>query len=802
MVDGTLGALAQVRVVELGRDVAVPYAARLLADLGADVVKVEDPGGDPLRAAGPFHPDDRDHRYGGLFEYVNDNKRGVTIDLEADPGLVRRLVRDCDILIENLGPGRLEALGLAPEELRAGNPGLSVVRVSDFGQEGPYRDRPATSFTIQAAAGLVAPRGGTEPVQVGGRYLEFVAGGYIAAAALTAHHGARRGGAGQDVDVSMMECAHAVLTFPTITNAVLKRLGRKPLTAESILLGVRRCRDGWVGINILTGQQWQDLCGLVGAPEYAERREDLRQGGPERADFERRVETWLADLAATDVVTICQALRIPAVPVHDGGSIVDAEQWREREFFLRESRGGRPFVRPSFPWRLEATPAASRRPAPAKGEHNAEVLGGGNGQEVRADTPPAGPAQGEDLPLAGLRVLDLGTFWAGGAHGTYLGAMGADVVKVESVQRPDGFRFNMTAPQLGPRWYEGGRHRPVNLNKRGITLDLSRAEGRALLERMLETTDVIAENYAARVLDHLGLGWERVREINPRVVMVRMPGYGLEGPWRDFVGWGNAFEQVSGQAALTGPAGGPPTSPGGYTDPAVALHAVVATLAALRHRERTGEGQLIEVAQIEVGVCVGADPVIEYALTGEAPGRLGNRSRTCFPQGAYPAGDGRRVALSVRDDADWRRLRRALGDPEWARDPVLDSDAGHREHHDGLDTELAAWASKGEADDLVELLLAHGVPAAIVTTADDFLTDPQLTARGYYQELAHAVMGSELYPGWPMRFSRSPRQPHRSPAPLLGEHNDDILRRELGLTDEDISGLEKERVIGTVPLGL
>jgi crotonobetainyl-CoA:carnitine CoA-transferase CaiB-like acyl-CoA transferase len=802
MVDGTPGALAQVRVVELGRDIAVPYAARLLADLGADVVKVEEPGGDPLRAAGPFHPGDRDHRYGGLFEYVNDNKRGVTIDLEADPGVLRWLVHDCDILIENLGPGRLEALGLAPGELRAGNPGLSVVRVSDFGQEGPYRDRPATPFTIQAAAGLVAPRGGAEPVQVGGRYLEFVAGGYIAAAALTAFHGAGRDGEGQDVDVSMMECAHAVLTFPTITNAVLKRLGRKPLTAESILLGVRRCRDGWVGVNILTGQQWQDLCGLVGAPEYAERREDLRQGGPEREDFERRVETWLADLAVMDVVTICQALRIPAVPVHDGGSIVGAEQWREREFFLRESRGGRPFVRPSFPWRLQATPAVSRRPAPAKGEHNAEVLGDRKGQEVRADAPAAEPAQGEDLPLSGLRVLDLGTFWAGGAHGTYLGAMGADVVKVESVQRPDGFRFNMTAPQLGPRWYEGGRHRPVNLNKRDITLDLSRAEGRALLERMLETADVIAENYAARVLDHLGLTWERVREINPSIVMVRMPGYGLKGPWRDFVGWGNAFEQVSGQAALTGPAGGAPTSPGGYTDPAVALHAVVATLAALRHRERTGEGQLIEVSQIEVGVCVGADPVIEYALTGEAPGRLGNRSRTCFPQGAYAAGDGRRVALSVRDDTDWRRLRTAIGDPEWARDPVLESAAGRREHHDRLDTELADWTSKGEADDLAELLLAHGVPAAVVTTADDFLTDPQLIARGYYQELSHPVMGPELYPGWPMRFSRSPRRPHRSPAPLLGEHNDDILRRELGLTDEDISSLEKERVIGTVPLGL
>ncbi|WP_395106279.1 CaiB/BaiF CoA transferase family protein [Actinomadura sp. SCN-SB] len=799
MAEETPGALAQLRVVELGRDVAVPYAARLLADLGADVVKVEDPEGDPLRAAGPFHPDDRERRYGGLFEYVNANKRGVTVDLQADSEAVRRLVRGCDILIENLGPGRLEAIGLAPGDLRESHPGLSVVRVSDFGQDGPYRDRPATPFTLQAAAGVVAPRGGPEPVQVGGRYLELVAGGYIAAAALTAYHGARRNGRGQDVDVSMMECAHSILTFPTITNAVLKRLGRKPLSAESVLLGVRRCRDGWVGVNILTGQQWQDVCELVGAPEYAERREDLRQGGPDRDDFERRVEAWLSDLSVIDVVTVCQALRIPAVPVHDGASIVDAEHWREREFFVREERGGRPFVRPSFPWRLEATPARSRRPAPAKGEHNAELLGDLDAHDRVASE---APASGNDLPLAGVRVLDLGTFWAGGAHGTYLGAMGADVIKVESVQRPDGFRYNMTAPQLGERWYEGGRHRPVNLNKRGLTLDLSRPEGREPLERLIASADVIAENYAARVMDHLGLGWERVREINPGIIMVRMPGYGLEGPWRDFVGWGNPFEQVSGQAALTGPAGGPPTSPGGYTDPAVALHAVVATLAALRHRERTGQGQLIEVPQIEVGACVGADPVIEYALTGHAPGRNGNRSSVFAPQGAYVGSDGRRVALSVRDDADWKRLRTALGDPDWARDPALETVAGRHERHDALDAALGAWASEAPAEKLAGLLLEHGVPAAVVTTADDFHTDPQLTARGYYQELPHPVMGPELYPGWPMRFSHVPDQPHRAPAPLLGEHNEEILRGELGLTAGELRRLEEDRVIGTVPLGL
>lgn len=796
------GALSRLKVIELGQGVAAPYGARLLADLGADVVKVERPGGDPLRADGPFHPDDRDRREPGLFGYVNANKRGVALDPRRDTERLRALILASDVLIEDQGPGVLESLGLDPRELREHAPQLCVVRLSDHGQTGPYRDRTATPYTLQAAAGLITPRGGTEPVPVGGRYLEFVAGGYLAAAALTVRHGALRSGSGQDVDMSLMECFHSVLTFPTVTNRVLKLLGRAPLRSENVVLGVKRCRDGWVGVNILTGQQWHDICEIMGAAEYIDLREELRQPGPLRDDFERRADAWLAEMTTDEVVALGQALRIPVVPVNDGESILRTAQWTERaDFFVPEGRA----VRPSFPWRFALTPAASRRPAPAYGEHNDDpsVTARPEGDDDPATvTPRTAAPRAAALPLEGLRVVDFGTFWAGGSHGTFLGAMGADVIKIESVQKPDGFRFNMASPELGPQWYEAGRARAVNLNKRDVTLDLSRAEGRELCARLIAGADVVAENYSARVLEHFGLDWDGVRAINPDIVMVRMPGYGLEGPWRDYVGWGNGFEQVSGQAVLTGMPDDRPASPGGYTDPAVGLHAVVATLAALEHRRTTGRGQLIEVSQIEVGACVGADAVIEYTLTGKVAPRLGNRARTMAPQGSYPAADGRRVALSVTDDQAWARLRDVLGDPEWAADAALATTEGRLARHDDIDTALADWVGQDTASARTELLLRHGVAASVVAVASDFPDDPHLAARGYYQTLTHPVMGDDAYPGWPMRFSAAPTLPHRRVAPLLGEHNREVLGGELGLSDADLARLEKDEIIGTRPVGL
>ncbi len=794
----SVGALDGLRIVELATGIAAPFAARLLADLGADVVKVEALQGDPLRREGPFRPVDSKQVDGGMFGYVSANKRGIVLD-PSDTARVRDLVARADILVENFGPGGLEERGLAPALLREDNPALVIARLSDFGQDGPDANLLASDLTLQARAGWVSARGGASstPTRVGGAYLDFIAGTYLAVGILTAVEVARATGRGSDVDTSMFECAHSTTSFPILTNGVLAKMGRGPNSPGHVLLGVKPCADGWVGINVLTGQQWRDVCLLVDAEEYADKQDELRTGGPDRVDFEARVDAWLADQRAEDVVELCQALRIPAVPVHDGASIVRSAQWTEREFFTRAASRNGEFLHPSFPWRLSGSPAQWRRPAPRLGEHTGEVLAAPWPRRLQpAVTPGADPQR----PLAGLRVLDLGTFWAGGACGTYLGAMGADVVKIESLQRPDGFRFNMSGPALGPRWYEFGRFRAVNLNKRSLTLDLTCDKGRELLEQLLASADVLLENYSARVIETLGFGWDRVHDINPNIVMVRMPGYGLEGPWRDYVGWGNAFEQVAGQSYVSGPPDGKPQTPGGYTDPLVAMHGVVATLAALEHRRRGGGGQLVEVCQIEVGATACPEPVIHHSMTGEIRQRAGNRSASAAPQGVYPATDGW-IALSVRDNAEWTALLEALG-PDRFRDLAFTTPEGRHAAHDRLDALLADTTSLHEVAYLTKLLSSNGVPAAKVAGSSDYLRDPQLSHRKYYQTLDHDDAGPDQYQGWPMRFSFGPDRSHRSGTPTLGRHNREILGGEIGLGDDELAALEQDGIIGTVPTGL
>jgi crotonobetainyl-CoA:carnitine CoA-transferase CaiB-like acyl-CoA transferase len=390
----------------------------------------------------------------------------------------------------------------------------------------------------------------------------------------------------------------------------------------------------------------------------------------------------------------------------------------------------------------------------------------------------------------------------------YLGALGADVIKLESVQRPDGFRFSGAFPQEGDDYYDrSGIWQATNLNKRDLTLDLTRPEGRELLERLVPRADVVIENFSARVVDQFGLGYGRLRALRPDIVMVRMPGFGLEGPWRDYVGWAMGIEQASGMCAVTGEPDRP-MNPGGFLDPVIGMHAAVAIQAALEHRQRTGEGQMIEIAQLEVGANLTVEQVIDWSLNRRLAHRESNRDRRFAPQGVYPCAPdtegsgpadlpppGDWVAISVRDDADWDGLVRALDEPDWARAPELARADGRRERHDELDDRLARWTTGRPADEVVARLRGRGVPVARQVRVDRLYDEPQLIARDYYQALDALKTGTRRYPGWPMQFSFLER-PHRFGPPSLGQHNREILHGELGLDDETLRRLEAEQIIG------
>ena len=386
-------------------------------------------------------------------------------------------------------------------------------------------------------------------------------------------------------------------------------------------------------------------------------------------------------------------------------------------------------------------------------------------------------------------MLDLSTFWAGGYLTCYLGAFGADVVKLESIQRPDGFRYSGAQPFEGEDWYERSPlWQATNLNKRDITLDLGSPRGLELARRLAAHADVVVENYSPRVVERFGLDYDSLVALRPDIIAVRMPGFGLDGPWRDYVGWALNIEQVSGMTAATGYAQGPPCNVQGPADPIVGVHAGVALLAALEHRRRTGEGQLIEVAQIEVGAAVTAEPVIDYSMNGVVRPREGNRHRGVC-QGVYPAaGDDAWVALTVRDDADSSRLAQAMGRGDLPGD------------HDAFDEAVAAWTRNQKPADVVAALRERDIPAEEVTTPEHMYDLPGLDVRGFYEEFDHAVTGRHRYPGWPLRITPGPARHHRFGAPTLGQHNTEILTG-LGLSSDDLNALRRDQVIGERAMG-
>ncbi|MBP1821631.1 CoA transferase [Mycobacterium sp. OAE908] len=781
------GALAGLRVVELGTDIAAPYCTKLLVDLGADVCKIELPAGDPLRNWGTAS---------GLFDYMNAGKRGATLDLASQGGVVQLhdMISQADLLVENLPAGSTDRWewGLDGDSLARINPNLVIVRISDYGQEGPRRDHPSTSLTLQAASGWVNTREfGRAPVQAGARIPEYIVGGYAALGALTA---LRVADAGADrpveVDVSAIESLLSTLPYPMLMAARLKSLGLPPNSKAGPMLGIVRAADGWIGINCLTGQHWLDVCAMVGLPEFGEHQIAIMLGGPERDEFFAKAQPWLDSIAVADLVELSQAMRIPAAPINDGASILDCPQYRDRGFFIEGGSETARFQRPGAPFRLSKTPAAKPAPVPQLGDH--PIVSWAAREATRVGTQIGDVA----TPFAGLKVFDLSTFWAGAYLTCYLGAFGADVIKVESIQRPDGHRYSGSLLRNSDDWYEiGPLWQGTNLNKRAITLDLTTEVGRELALRLAADADVVVENFSPRVVEQFGLDYDSLIKVNPGVIMVRMPGFGLEGPWRDYVGWALNIEQLSGMSAATGYSDGPPCNLQGPADPIAGVHATVALLAALEHKRRTGEGQLIEVAQVEVGAAVTAEPVIEHSLTGKVRQREGNRHRH-IAQGVYPAiGDDEWVAISVRDDADWAVLAEMIGRPELRDDPRFASQNARIHNHDAFDEVLADWTANQPPDEIAETIRQRGVPAERLLTADRMYDVDQLDARGFYEDLEHPLSGRQRYPGWPFRITPGPTRHHCTPSPTLGQHNEEVLRA-LGLSADEIAELRNRRVIG------
>ena len=781
-------------IVDLCSNIAGPYATKLFVDAGAEVIKVEPRKGDPMRRWTASFQDLPDGEPSPLFQYLNAGKKSIVLDPRdaRDRAYLTRLAERADILFEDWGPGRLEELGLDPEAWEDANPRLSIVRISPWGQEGPWSKFPANDFTLQAATGSVDYRGLPEryPVASGGRIGEWVGGTFAAVSGLAAWRSARQTGEGQIADLSVFE---SMIQCFSIFGDLGSQFEGGGLNRSIEIPSIEPTKDGHIGFCTITAQQWKDFCSMIGRQDigdnerYLDARNrmedfDFIQGAIHEATKEKTNAEW---------IELCELLRIPVTPIGNGQTLPEMDHMIERGTF-EHAPGG--FLQPRTPWHLETTsPVPTGKTPPLDGDRS-EIL-----ERIQKPIPKAKHRMGlADLPYAGLRVVDLTAFWAGPYTTSMLSDLGADVVKVESIQRPDGMRFATTyrGEQL---WEWSHVFHGVNPGKRDVTLRLDDADGLALLERLIGDADIVIENFSARVMPAFGIDAEKVKSLNSRAIFVRMPAFGLDGPWKDRAGFAMTVEQVSGLAWATGYED-LPLVVRGVCDPLGSAHALFALSLALEERERTGLGQVVEVALVEPALAIAAEQVIETSAFGIVHGRDGNRMPHAAPQGIFETSEeDSRVAISVTSEAAWRGLCGVLGANDWRLSDALSTHQLRYEQHDMLCARISGWARSRSQEEILEAMRAAGVPAAAVVNNHGLFPNPQLAARRFFQTMKHPFTGKTRYPSFPASFSNLERDLHCSPPPTLGQHNREILQGELGLSETELDRLEEAGVIGTRP---
>src|SRR5882757_2727940 len=516
-------------------------------------------------------------------------------------------------------------------------------------------------------------------------------------------------GAAELIDLSMLEAQILGLTYYPVT--YYEMLGRPWRDARRLTVpGIARAKDGLIDIGCGTAQQWFDLCAMTGHQDWIDEESPLSITEQANKNSDE-LYAWVESQTVDEIRDLATAFRIPNAPVANGANVESLDHFQARGSFITNPRDG--FSQPGPPYRMQPARLRAPQPAPCLGEHTAQYR---QRDRRKREVPPSMPS------FEGLRVLDMTTFWAGPSCTHMLAMLGAEVIHVESTRRPDGARLVAGIPITEDQWWEKSPiFSGLNTNKKGLTLNLQSAAGRELLTRLIATCDVIVENFTPRVLDQIGLDFAAVQAVRPDAIMLRMPGFGLDGPWRDNPAFAYAIESASGLSWLTGYPDRPPYEPYSIGDPCAGVHALNGLLLALEHRRRTGQGVLVEAAMIDAALNVSAEQIIEYSAYGSVPERTGNRGPTAAPQNLYRSADfdefGRPdswVAIAVATADHWGRLCRALGSPSWAIDPTLSTQAGRRMHEDSIDERLAAWCENRSRGEIVATLWGAGVPVAKV----------------------------------------------------------------------------------------
>jgi crotonobetainyl-CoA:carnitine CoA-transferase CaiB-like acyl-CoA transferase len=799
-----VGPLAGLKVLDL-TDRAGALGARLLADLGADVVRVEPPGGASLRAVPNAHA------------YYDFNKRQVAIDPASAAGeaRLRALAGAADVVIDGRPPGAAPALS----ELCAGNPAAVQLRVTPFGSTGPRASWRGGDLVCAARGGMVCVNGRPDepPLQPFGLAAYAAAGLFAAIAALLALHERARSGRGAEIDLSVQAAAAAAVEHAT---GLLRQTGVPPLRRGTLHWSrgfrIGRALDGWV-LHGLLGD-WTSLLEWVASDGGAE---ELRDPRFESVDERKaacellfdRMDAWAARRPVAEIVEGAALRRLSHAAVRPPAELATDPQLAARDFAVTVPETDPSLRLPGAPFRLARTPWRFRRAAAAVGGDDRAVAADPAWQRApevppraawqrvtdnRSRAEPSPPSSAARRPLDGVTVLDFTWVVAGPVATRILADHGARVIKVEHPRAPD----------FGTR--RGGLTGNLNRGKQSVVLDMSHASARALALELAARSDVVIDNFSARVMPGWGLGDAVLRALRSDPVVVHMAGFGHGGPLRDRVSYGPTLQAMVGLPLLMPAADGAPLGWGySWSDMAAGIATALAVLAALWHRRDSGRGQVIDVSQYETLVALLGPGVLE-ALAGRPPAIPGNGSQEgeAVPHGVFRCAaapsdghgavdDDRWVAIAVADDTEWRRLAGVLArdGEQWAGAEHLATAAGRARARREIEDRLGAWTRARTAAEVERRLQEGGVAAGLVASGADLELDPQLRARGYFAEVPTPEGTREVFDGVPFLSSLAPGRV-AAPGPLLGEHTDAVLRDLAGLDAAALAALRAEGAIG------
>ena len=787
------------RVVDLSTRYSGAFAARLFGDFGADVALAEPPEGHPLRFEPPFLDDRPGPDRGAVHAYVNWNKRAVRITSDAQ---IDDLIAHADVVVTT-------ATEMA-EFCRRLPPTAVHLSVTPHGLDDPLKRVPGNNLTMSARVGWSSINGYADeaPLRMPRDMAGVVGGvtGFITAAAALRRRNAT--GQAERVDVSELE-AFALTVHPWGVASVYQgRASRGPgggrrRGAPGPLWNLE---DGQMNLGLADFHNWQQAMNVCNLPEIGARPEliaDIGRHSQDMRDVVHGLAETLPKLKRWDVFHALAKLRCVIGVVQDVEDLTRNEQFVARGFFVNTTIEGRSVRAGGAPARLKPSPWRLRKPAPKLAEAEQPDW------QPRPEPaePPKVTAASPAGPLAGVRVLSFGQAWSGTFGTELLALLGADVVQIASTKHPDAFRrisnrvpaavFDESRRQHPANTQ--GHYNAVNLHKREVNLDLTSAAGQDILWRLLPKFDVVVDNFRPTVLPKWGITLERLHEIKPGMVWASISGYGEDGPYRDYPANGATTEPMAGLSSLHGYAGDRGMNTGGlFPDPVGGYFLVATVLAALEHRDLTGEAQRVDLSMMESVAAVVGDALVEYDATGRKPRPLGNHHPRIAPHNAYRTNGNDWLALAAETESEWDALKALVGDAR-LHDPRFAEPDLRKENEEELDAILGAWCVERDAAETETMLNDAGVCAARVVPLTEIYSrpDPHFAAAGFIARIDHPEAGPTWLPGRPWRFSAAPSEPIR-PAPCVGEHSREVFARELGMTDAEYEGLVASGVTGTL----